>query len=129
MSTLKEQMRLPAFTPRTLLYLLWEHALKSMQPHELEWVVGGVNGFAAQYAGQLETVAEALACLVASDCETRGGHMSSGSFQTGGDLPELLFSHATHLGILSSLNLIAAEAAAIIKHPLLVPVNRPQSGD
>lgn len=121
--------RLPAFTPRTLLYFLWERALKTLQPHELEWAADGASGFVTQYAQQLETVAEALACLVASDSETRGGHMSSGSFQTGGDLSDLLFAHAAHMGLLSGIGLIADESWAIIKHPLLAPANLPQSGD
>lgn len=109
---------MPAFSPRTLLQVLWGRARHNMPPHELEWVVDGVHAFTFQYAGQLEAVFEGLGCLVSVDGNASGACISAGSFQGGGsDLPDLLFAQATHLGLLSALARTAEEAGDMLRYP------------
>lgn len=103
---------LPAFSPRSLLQLLWERAYKHLTPQELRWMAEGAPEFNCYYAMQLECVLEGVGCLVSSD-----GGGTAGTLQSDRDVPDLLFSQATQLGLIAGMSRIGGDAASLLLYP------------
>lgn len=104
---------LPAFSPRSLLQVLWERAYKHLTPQELRWMAEGAPEFTCYYAMQLECVLEGVGCLVSSD-----GSGIAGTLQSHHDVPDLLFAQATQLGLIGSVSRIGGDAASLLQRPL-----------
>jgi hypothetical protein len=104
---------LPAFSASTLLQVLWEHAHPHLTPQELRWLAEGAPEFNCTFAQQLERVLEGVGCLVSSD-----GGGTAGTLQSHHDVPDLLFSHATQLGLIGSMSRIGGDAASLLQRPL-----------
>ena len=103
---------LPAFSPRSLLQVLWERAYQQLTPQELRWMAEGVPEFTCYYAMQMECVLEGVGCLIASD-----GAGTAGTLQSERDVPDLLFSQATHMGLIGGMSRIGSDAASLLLHP------------
>ncbi|MBD7962399.1 hypothetical protein [Comamonas avium] len=104
---------LPAFSASTLLQVLWKHAHPHLTPQELRWLAEGAPEFNCTFAQQLERVFEGVGCLVSSD-----GDGTAGTLQSHHDVPDLLFSHATQLGLIGSMSRIGGDAASLLQRPL-----------
>ena len=100
-----------AFCPRSFLALLWERAGLHLTEQELQWVVDGVNDFTGMHTARLEAMFDGLACLVASDKET-------GSFQSAGDLSDLLFLQSDSMSMIGGMAYAAGMAAMMLAIPL-----------
>lgn len=103
---------MPAFSPRSLLQVLWERAYQHLTPQELRWMAEGVPEFTCYYAMQLESVLEGVGCLISSD-----GSGTAGTLQSERDVPDLLFSQATHMGLIGGMSRIGSDAASLLLHP------------
>lgn len=103
---------LPAFSPRSLLQVLWERAYQHLTTQELRWMAEGVPEFTSYYAMQMECVLEGVGCLIASD-----GAGAAGTLQSERDVPDLLFSQATHMGLIGGMSRIGSDAASLLLHP------------
>ncbi len=103
---------LPAFSPRSLLQLLWERAYPHLSPQELRWLAEGAPEFTCTYAQQLERVLEGVGCLVSSD-----GNGTAGTLQSQRDVPDLLFADATHMSLIGGMSRIGGDAASLLLYP------------
>ena len=103
---------LPAFSPRSLLQLLWERARPHMSVQELRWLAEQVPEFNCYYAQQMECVLEGVGCLISSD-----GDGMAGTLQSHRDVPDLLFSQATHMSLIGGMSRIGSDAASLLLYP------------
>lgn len=103
---------MPAFSPRTLLQMLWDHARPQMSVQELRWLAEKVPEFNCYYTQQMECVLEGVGCLISSD----GGGMA-GTLQSHRDVPDLLFSQATHMSLIGGMSRIGSDAASLLLYP------------
>lgn len=101
---------LPAFSPGTLLQVLWVRAHSHLTPRELRWIAEGVPDFTFTYTRQLECVMEGVGCLIASD-----GKGMAGVLQSDQDVPDLLFSQATHMSLIAGMSMICGNAGSLLK--------------
>lgn len=108
-------VKLPAFTLRSLLRVLWERASPHMTPQELRWLAEGAPELTSSYAQQLETVLENIACLVLADGNSGPGGGNTGCFQSSCDVPDLLFSQVNHYSLISGLGHLTADAAFLLR--------------
>lgn len=115
MSTPDQPQRMPAFNPRSLLYLLWERAAPLLSRRELQWLADEIPPFIQVASVNETTVWESLGCLIAAD--ENGGN--SGAFQSCDDVSSLLFMQANGSSSVAGLVHIAYEAAGMLERPLL----------
>jgi len=108
-------VKLPAFTLRSLLEVLWERACPHMTPQELRWLAEGAPELTSCYAQHLETVLEGIACLVLADGNSGPGGGNAGSFQSSVDVPDLLFSQVNHYSLISGLGRLTGDAAFLLR--------------
>lgn len=103
-----EAKKLPPFSPRALLHLLWGHAAEHLTSVELAWIADSAPEFVESHAYDLGVVMDGIGCLVASD--STGA--CAGSFQGSEDVPTLMFALSSNvqlLGALASLGGLASE--------------------
>ncbi|MBP7647614.1 MAG: hypothetical protein KA751_12765 [Comamonas sp.] len=103
---------MPAFSPRSLLQLLWERARPHMSVQELRWLAEQVPEFNCYYAQQMECVLEGVGCLISTD-----GTGMAGTLQSHHDVPDLLFSQATHMSLIGGMSRIGSDAASLLLYP------------
>lgn len=114
MPTPDQPQRMPAFNPRSLLYLLWERAAPHLSHRELKWLADEIPPFIQVASVNEATVWESLGCLISAD----GGGGKSGAFQNGDDVSSLLFMQTNGSSSVAGLAHIAYEATGILERAL-----------
>lgn len=97
---------LGAFSTRSALIKLYEHAAPHLSDAELEFISRAVD-HAGTEADRLEKITESLGCIIANDTE--------GEFDE--TMPDLLFHISSHMGLVSGLSFIGDSANFRLHNP------------
>lgn len=97
---------LGAFSTRSALMKLYEHAAPHLSDAELEFISGAIAHSRAE-ADNMSRISESLGCLIAND--------AAGEFD--GTMPDFLFHLSNHMGLVSGLSFIGGEAEFRLHNP------------
>ena len=104
-----------AATHSSVIRAMWEVSRREAPDDLIEWIGGG--SFADEVTMRmrhLSEVVEGIGCLIAYDASSQS---PSGNFQSGDDVPALLFNIAEQIASLGELANVASDAAYCLAHP------------
>lgn len=103
-----------AFSTREVLAVLIDRAGPSLSRQDRMAIAAGASAEAADLAGGLADLLDAVGCLVADDGDRSKGE-NNGQFQSAATVPGLLYCIAGQLRQIEGMSTLASEAAGLVR--------------